>query len=475
MVRYQMTQKNDYKFAAGVKQSVFRLAGGRCAFKDCAKHLTSDKNNCQIAHIYPAKDNGPRSIYIKEHGIDGSFRESEKNGILMCPDHASLIDKDDGKGYPPATLFDWKDVIELTNELIAHNPKIQRYEQEISVHKIISVVRDEYDASKKNRAIQLNNAIEKKLNHFYNEKIANKHKISELECKQNPLTSEVKQLINEKKEAERINSEINFRATYNLLEMLKNQAPQKNTTEETRFLLKNRRLDMIISLNGKSFKFSGVNYEAEFTKKNLKSFEIKPHFPFLDMRLSIKNSKLEKIECDVTNNLRLTTDRQNELGFFKRTNNNFTSFCELLESSQSLKETKGATFTFQFAYTDLSTTFISNLNSRIEAPDQFLKAMNTMLLFVNKGYSHLFHNETCNRLLDGRLTKEEFSKIYDFFYRKPEHEDEEQFEFENYNCEINKSIFGQDDHKRLKIREISSEKQNTSNSENSKPMLLIEL
>lgn len=467
-----MTQKEKkYTFSGEVKKSVYKRGGGRCAFKDCAKHLTSIKNNCEIAHIYPASNGGPRSEFIKEHGIDGGFRGSEKNGILMCPDHASLIDKDGGKDYPPAILFDWKNVIELTNELIAHNPKIQRYEQELSVPNIISVVRKEYDANKKNRAIDLNKAIEEKLNHLYNERIANERKISELEYKPNTLSSEVKQLINEKKEAQRLNNEINQQASYSLLEIIKNlprvQLNLEGITKDTILVMTDEPLNLTISLNDKSFKFIGLKYSAIFRHRKVVAFEITPNLPFLDMHLTIKDSKLEKIDCKITK-------RIGEFFRVPKYKENLKTFINMFQGAKNFQQPITAAVTFQFKALSVSTTFITKIHSGIEAPDQFLGVAKEILHCVEAGYQDTFHHLIYTPLLHETLMPEEFRKIYNFLYEKPIKPGETMLELKNYNCVINRSRFGINP-ERLKVREISSKINNTNNIENAKPALLIEI
>lgn len=471
-----MTQKEkNYKFSYTVKQRVLKLAGGRCAFEGCAKHLTSDKNNYEIAHIYPASNEGPRSKFIKEHDIEGGFRESEENGILMCPDHASFIDKDNGEGYPPEILLGWKKVIELANDLIAHNPQIQRYEQQVSVPEIISVVRKKYDASKKNHAIDINKAIEEKLNHLYNERIANEHKISELECKLKVLSSEVKQLINEKKEAHRINNENNQQATHTLFEIIKSlpgvqanfEVTSKDKIENKLFYISKPSLNLTVSLNGQSFKFSGIEYDAWFTINSLKKFVINPRLPFLRMCLIIKNSKLEKIDCEITTQIGpYCNDKYKE---------NLKKFCDIFESLQHFKKPITADMTLEFKRSSATTTFKTSIHSGIKAPNQFLKVAKEILHCIEAEYQGTFQTEIYDRLLLGTLLPEESRQIRNSLYKETIKNKDALLEFKNYNCAIKKSSFGKGCPKGLKIREISSKTNNASNTESAKPTLLIEI
>ena len=56
------------------------------------------------AHIYSASENGPRANPV----LTEEKRRSPENGIHLCSKCSTLIDKNNGDGYSPETLFSWK-------------------------------------------------------------------------------------------------------------------------------------------------------------------------------------------------------------------------------------------------------------------------------------------------------------------------------------------------------------------------------
>lgn len=69
-------------------------SGSRCAFTDCRKELTTGPDGITIgemAHIAATSSNGPRA----DLNMSQTERDSHKNLILLCPEHHTLIDKDE--------------------------------------------------------------------------------------------------------------------------------------------------------------------------------------------------------------------------------------------------------------------------------------------------------------------------------------------------------------------------------------------
>lgn len=75
-------------------QKLWGLAGACCSFDGCQKELAwSDKDGLvgEMAHIVAASEDGPRG----KSPLTAKERDSYANRILLCPDHHTLIDKDE--------------------------------------------------------------------------------------------------------------------------------------------------------------------------------------------------------------------------------------------------------------------------------------------------------------------------------------------------------------------------------------------
>lgn len=115
-----MTQKDSrINFKNGVRETLFKRAEGKCSVPRCKRPTmgpfpeNEGAVNMGVAcHIYSAAENGPRG----RDGKSEDFISSEKNGIWCCQYHAGLIDKKKGDGYPAATLFAWKALIEARTQ-----------------------------------------------------------------------------------------------------------------------------------------------------------------------------------------------------------------------------------------------------------------------------------------------------------------------------------------------------------------------
>lgn len=114
-----MGREND--FSAKVRSRVSERAGHQCSFPDCGRSTSGPSLLDQslsvksgwACHIYPAAADGPRS---KAEHADLDIRGAG-NAIWMCEVHGSLIDKNEGRDYPPESLRKWKRNAELTAAL----------------------------------------------------------------------------------------------------------------------------------------------------------------------------------------------------------------------------------------------------------------------------------------------------------------------------------------------------------------------
>lgn len=127
-----MTDKHRKRanFSPKTKVLTAQRAGYRCSFPGCdritvgpAKDTQKSSNIGKAAHIYGAATSGggPRG------NGDLSYDElkSPLNAIWLCGNHADLIDKNEGKEYPPETLHSYKALHEtrIAHELAGiHTP-----------------------------------------------------------------------------------------------------------------------------------------------------------------------------------------------------------------------------------------------------------------------------------------------------------------------------------------------------------------
>lgn len=84
-----------------IKEAIRRLiwsrAGATCAFPECGKELIIDADGGdpaamlgEVAHIVGhSEDNGPRA----DQSVPGGDRDGERNLLLLCPEHHSLVDR----------------------------------------------------------------------------------------------------------------------------------------------------------------------------------------------------------------------------------------------------------------------------------------------------------------------------------------------------------------------------------------------
>ena len=103
--------KRRIEFSKGHRILVAQRAGYRCSFPSCNRltigpGVQRHKPLCigVASHIYSASPRGPRG----SGGLTTDELSSPENAIWLCPDHATLIDKNDGREYPPETLHVYK-------------------------------------------------------------------------------------------------------------------------------------------------------------------------------------------------------------------------------------------------------------------------------------------------------------------------------------------------------------------------------
>ena len=103
------------EFQAYVPDTLYRQADGHCSVPRCKNptmgpyyQQSGAVNMGKACHIYSASENGPRGW----GGQSREFISSERNGIWCCAYHSDLIDKSNGRDYPPEVLFAWKALAE---------------------------------------------------------------------------------------------------------------------------------------------------------------------------------------------------------------------------------------------------------------------------------------------------------------------------------------------------------------------------
>jgi len=99
------------EFSPETKEIIRQRAGLQCSFPTCsritvgagptAREITRNGEAC---HIYAAAEGGPRG--------QGNLTPEEliqpENGIWLCSDHATLVDSNSGRRYPPEVLLIYK-------------------------------------------------------------------------------------------------------------------------------------------------------------------------------------------------------------------------------------------------------------------------------------------------------------------------------------------------------------------------------
>ena len=102
------TNRDD--FSRKTQIQIMQKRGYRCSYPGCEKVLIGPSKDLKkpvyvgiVAHICAASPRGPRYDPRMTH----EERFGEENGILLCREHAALIDIDD-RPYPAELLRQWK-------------------------------------------------------------------------------------------------------------------------------------------------------------------------------------------------------------------------------------------------------------------------------------------------------------------------------------------------------------------------------
>ena len=106
---------NRDDFSISVKRKLAERVGGICSFPQCnqstygpsLESIDKSINNGIAAHITAASPGGPRY----DVNMRSDMRSSIDNGIWLCPNHASLIDKDSST-YSKQEIQKWKAIAE---------------------------------------------------------------------------------------------------------------------------------------------------------------------------------------------------------------------------------------------------------------------------------------------------------------------------------------------------------------------------
>ena len=99
----------------------FHCSNPACGVATIGPSVEPDKKEYVgvAAHIFSASiDKGPRANPL----LSEKERKSINNGIHLCNKCSTLIDKNDGVGYPPELLFDWKRCAEEAARSRIYNP-----------------------------------------------------------------------------------------------------------------------------------------------------------------------------------------------------------------------------------------------------------------------------------------------------------------------------------------------------------------
>ncbi len=101
------------EFSPAVKKNAKERAGFICSNPDCRLMTIGpselDENQVifmgQVAHILPAKKNGPRDIPV----FNPDERRNIENAIYLCGTCAGMIDKNKGSDFPVEKLKGWRE------------------------------------------------------------------------------------------------------------------------------------------------------------------------------------------------------------------------------------------------------------------------------------------------------------------------------------------------------------------------------
>jgi hypothetical protein len=92
-------------FSEKTKRAIYCNAGGECQNPGCKKKMQFKGDCAEFAHIYGREETAPRFSSDKKV----LFIRSEKNGLLLCSNCHTLVDKNEKK-YPCEILQDWKNI-----------------------------------------------------------------------------------------------------------------------------------------------------------------------------------------------------------------------------------------------------------------------------------------------------------------------------------------------------------------------------
>lgn len=106
------TRRTKYDFSEKTKRELAKRAGHRCSNPSCNAPTSSKNSVGEAAHIYSVFADGPRynSNVASEEASDIS------NGVHLCANCHSMIDKNKGKDYPAKLLQSWKNQCEHNAE-----------------------------------------------------------------------------------------------------------------------------------------------------------------------------------------------------------------------------------------------------------------------------------------------------------------------------------------------------------------------
>lgn len=103
------------EFKKSTKEIIRRRAGYKCSFPGCGKTIVGPGKKCndyeligEVAHIFSAKPNGPRS----NGGLSEKELKQPNNGILLCRNHHKIVDSNKGNKFSSEALLSYKSLHE---------------------------------------------------------------------------------------------------------------------------------------------------------------------------------------------------------------------------------------------------------------------------------------------------------------------------------------------------------------------------
>ena len=147
--------RNRDDFSQSVKDNLAKRAGYCCSNPDCQRPTIGAKmeqggaiNIGIAAHITAASEGGPRY----DASISAEERSSIDNGIWLCANCSTLIDRNEGK-YTVEVLKEWKKVAEArSHEDIAHFAGGYKTNTAIDIYHL-QLLKKELDACLKNLSL----------------------------------------------------------------------------------------------------------------------------------------------------------------------------------------------------------------------------------------------------------------------------------------------------------------------------------